>query len=410
MSNYISSLLIDPVIQHARRLSRSAARPEPPPASASASSSFQDVSMEDAVEVTHNDGDPIRQRAAHSPTRVRDGPPRAPPGIPGSVRHDRLAGVVIEGSDDDDRLRPHSTGPGIPSAFARPRDHDLPHSRMRASAEPASRTIHEASHERMEHLRHAWDSSSRTTLGSVSSSPSTMEGLLPEDDGMGVLRRKIIAIQTSDRSSAERSRLVHALMTERYHAQKALSSFRALRSSPAAPASDAERPATPDSASSALGSMVTLSPATSPCSPGIDIHTSSEDRRPTFYVPPPGADGQESPCADKEELFGCAHYKRNVKLQCSACARWYTCRFCHDLVEDHALVRRETQNMLCMFCGKAQPAGEQCRGCGELAAWYYCRICKLWDNDPEKSIYHCDDCGICRVGQGLGKDFFHCKV
>jgi hypothetical protein len=36
--------------------------------------------------------------------------------------------------------------------------------------------------------------------------------------------------------------------------------------------------------------------------------------------------------------------------------------------------------------------------------------CKLWDDDPEKSIYHCNDCGICRIGQGLGKDFFHCKV
>ena len=36
--------------------------------------------------------------------------------------------------------------------------------------------------------------------------------------------------------------------------------------------------------------------------------------------------------------------------------------------------------------------------------------CKLWDDDPEKKIYHCDDCGICRIGAGLGKDFFHCKV
>ena len=36
--------------------------------------------------------------------------------------------------------------------------------------------------------------------------------------------------------------------------------------------------------------------------------------------------------------------------------------------------------------------------------------CKLWDDDPHKSIYHCNDCGICRIGKGLGKDFFHCKV
>ena len=74
------------------------------------------------------------------------------------------------------------------------------------------------------------------------------------------------------------------------------------------------------------------------------------------------------------------------------------------------LNRRETKNMLCMLCGCAQPASEECALCSERGAWYYCDVCKLWDDDPEKSIYHCNDCGICRVGKGLGKDFFHCKV
>jgi hypothetical protein len=66
--------------------------------------------------------------------------------------------------------------------------------------------------------------------------------------------------------------------------------------------------------------------------------------------------------------------------------------------------------MLCMLCGHAQPAAQYCKQCGELAAQYYCAACKLWDNDASKSIYHCNDCGICRVGKGIGKDFFHCKV
>lgn len=66
--------------------------------------------------------------------------------------------------------------------------------------------------------------------------------------------------------------------------------------------------------------------------------------------------------------------------------------------------------MLCMFCGAAQRASDSCVNCGESAAYYYCGICKLWDNDPSKSIYHCNDCGICRKGRGLGKDFIHCKV
>ena len=38
-------------------------------------------------------------------------------------------------------------------------------------------------------------------------------------------------------------------------------------------------------------------------------------------------------------------------------------------------------------------------------AQYYCDRCKLWDDDSTP-IYHCYECGICRVGHGLGKDFF----
>ncbi|KAF2461706.1 zinc-ribbon-domain-containing protein, partial [Lineolata rhizophorae] len=107
--------------------------------------------------------------------------------------------------------------------------------------------------------------------------------------------------------------------------------------------------------------------------------------------------------------LGCKHYKRNVKVQCVDCARWYPCRHCHDAVEAHALDRRRTRNMLCMLCRTPQPAADTCRACGEAAACYYCDICKLWDDEPRKRIYHCADCGICRRGEGLGKDFKHCK-
>ena len=41
---------------------------------------------------------------------------------------------------------------------------------------------------------------------------------------------------------------------------------------------------------------------------------------------------------------------------------------------------------------------------------YYCSICHLWENNPNKSIYHCVDCKICRIGKGLGIDFFHCPT
>ncbi|KAI8090148.1 zinc-ribbon-domain-containing protein [Gilbertella persicaria] len=112
---------------------------------------------------------------------------------------------------------------------------------------------------------------------------------------------------------------------------------------------------------------------------------------------------------EEEDVLGCKHYRRNCKLQANCCQKLASCRFCHDDVEDHTIVRSDTKNMLCMFCLKLQPAAQSCMHCGEQMARYYCDQCKLWDDDPKKSIYHCDDCGICRQGKGLGEDFFHCK-
>lgn len=62
-----------------------------------------------------------------------------------------------------------------------------------------------------------------------------------------------------------------------------------------------------------------------------------------------------------------------------------------------------------MKCKTIQPAAQDCNSCHLRLAAYYCDVCKLWDDDPAKPIYHCDDCGICRIGRGLGQDYFHCK-
>ena len=40
----------------------------------------------------------------------------------------------------------------------------------------------------------------------------------------------------------------------------------------------------------------------------------------------------------------------------------------------------------------------------------FCSKCILYDNDQTKDIYHCDKCGICRLGLGLEKDYFHCDT
>ncbi|KAL6848619.1 hypothetical protein ACP4OV_021202 [Aristida adscensionis] len=111
----------------------------------------------------------------------------------------------------------------------------------------------------------------------------------------------------------------------------------------------------------------------------------------------------------EKKIFGCEHYKRNCKLVAACCNKLFTCRFCHDKVSDHTMERKATVEMMCMLCLKVQPVGPNCEtpSCNGLSmAKYYCSICKFFDD--ERSIYHCPFCNLCRVGSGLGTDFFHC--
>ncbi|KAJ8641678.1 hypothetical protein MRB53_018372 [Persea americana] len=129
------------------------------------------------------------------------------------------------------------------------------------------------------------------------------------------------------------------------------------------------------------------------------------------------ADSEEIPgCSpsyrDPEKLvFGCEHYKRNCKVLSACCNKLFTCRFCHDKVSDHSMDRKATTEMMCMQCLKIQPVGPVCKtpSCEGLSmAKYYCNICKFFDD--ERTVYHCPFCNLCRLGNGLGVDFFHCMT
>lgn len=113
-----------------------------------------------------------------------------------------------------------------------------------------------------------------------------------------------------------------------------------------------------------------------------------------------------------KNIMGCSHYQRNCKLECPTCQKWFPCRFCHDQhLSDHKLQRSEVKHVLCMFCNTPQfPESAYCVNCEQELANYFCSKCVLYDNDPTKDIYHCDKCGICRLGLGLSKDYFHCDV
>lgn len=107
--------------------------------------------------------------------------------------------------------------------------------------------------------------------------------------------------------------------------------------------------------------------------------------------------------------FGCKHYKRNCKLLAPCCKKLYTCIRCHDELTDHSMDRKAITKMMCMKCLTIQPIGPKCSklSCNNFSmARYYCKICKLFDD--ERQIYHCQYCNLCRVGKGLGIDYFHC--
>lgn len=239
---------------------------------------------------------------------------------------------------------------------------------------------------------------------------------LPANDGMTQLRRRIQAVQGGHGSAAEKARMVHTLMMEKHSLSQFLPTEPLRTPSPIfhVGANRAITPTSPD-LDEGLGQSVTTASSPMQISDGTSLYNLSPADLTCTYAPPKAydmANGTNLNESEHEEEphLGCVHYVRNVKLQCHACQKWYTCRFCHDQAEAHALPRRQTRNMLCMLCMTPQKAGQWCRKCGEQAATYYCSVCKLWNNDPEKSVYHCDDCGICRLGQGLGKDFFHCKT
>ena len=109
---------------------------------------------------------------------------------------------------------------------------------------------------------------------------------------------------------------------------------------------------------------------------------------------------------------GCKHYRRRCDIRAPCCQSWWTCHLCHDEAMQsscgHALPRYSVSEVRCKMCGNEQKVAAACTGCGTVFADYFCATCKLFARPSLEGIYHCEACGICRVGQGLGKTHFHC--
>ena len=115
------------------------------------------------------------------------------------------------------------------------------------------------------------------------------------------------------------------------------------------------------------------------------------------------------------EANGCSHYPRKCKILAPCCKIWYPCRLCHNDqykgpkaggCQIEVMDRRAVSKIKCLICEEEQEASNKCQKCGVEFACYYCPICKLWDDTPDKQIYHCEKCGICRIGD-INTNF-HC--
>jgi len=102
----------------------------------------------------------------------------------------------------------------------------------------------------------------------------------------------------------------------------------------------------------------------------------------------------------------CSHYQRKCSFMAPCCKKEFTCRFCHDDAENHKIDRRKVEEIMCLQCRKRQEVSRNCTDCGVLFGNYSCLICRMYD-DVDKEQFHCDGCGICRVGGA--ENFFHCK-
>lgn len=112
---------------------------------------------------------------------------------------------------------------------------------------------------------------------------------------------------------------------------------------------------------------------------------------------------------------GCPHYRRRCQIRAPCCSEVYDCRHCHNEAKNninvegklrHDLPRHQVQQVICSLCGTEQEAGQICINCGACMGKYFCKTCKLYDDDTSKRQYHCNGCGICRIGGR--ENFFHC--
>ncbi|KAJ3561462.1 hypothetical protein NPX13_g8936 [Xylaria arbuscula] len=188
MTSLVADLLVNPVLRQARRfsLSRSSNPPEPDPTLRTVQTYMQ----------SHDDDDVISETEGCS-----------------SLRDDPEDSVFSRRSSRSSALIPANTDVGrVGDRCSQPEDSVVP---------TASGTS--ANHVHVSELRSNLLPSNDFTMSTAASLSSPLTGgvvqqhsPLPEDDGMSLLRRRILAIQAKDIDHSEKAHLMHKLLSEGY--------------------------------------------------------------------------------------------------------------------------------------------------------------------------------------------------
>ena len=129
----------------------------------------------------------------------------------------------------------------------------------------------------------------------------------------------------------------------------------------------------------------------------------------------------------KKPLF-CTHYNRYTYQVSKCCNKVYPCRLCHNENEDHLINRHDIDHMKCYYCNCFQKVNASCQNpeCYKFNIKHsqFCKQCNLWSNNKDilknyvnslliidintsLDTFHCNDCGICRMGKK--ENYIHCN-
>lgn len=114
---------------------------------------------------------------------------------------------------------------------------------------------------------------------------------------------------------------------------------------------------------------------------------------------------------EQENQYECSHYKKKCQFIMSCCDnKQIKCHRCHndqtDFTDEHKFVKPNAK-IICIDCATVQNVSNTCECCKIKFSEFFCDICCIYDIDKDQ--YHCDRCGICRIGKTINKHCDNCK-